>query len=138
MSEIRGLRRISREAALSYLYQVELNKTSVTLDAVKFAQHFSFEKEAQDFFHKIIAGVAAEQQKIDALLAESAENWKLSRMESIDLCILRLGTWELMACPETDFQVILDEAIELAKTFGSENSPAFVNGILDKLSKKIR
>ncbi|MDB5038243.1 MAG: NusB antitermination factor [Bacteriovoracaceae bacterium] len=138
MSEQRGKRRKAREAALSYLYQSDLDVGSVTKDPAKFLQHFSIDDESQDFFSKITEGVQEKKAEIDLHLEESAENWKLYRMEAIDRCILRLSTWELMSCPETDFQVVIDEAIELAKDFGSENSPSFVNGILDKLAQKFR
>jgi N utilization substance protein B len=135
MSDLRGTRRKAREAALSFLYQRDLNESSVTLDPVKFVSHFGLEEDSREFFMRIVRGIPEVISKIDIAISNTAENWKLSRMESIDRCILRIGVWELMECPETDYQVIIDEAIELAKEFGSENSPAFVNGLLDKLSE---
>jgi N utilization substance protein B len=138
MSEIRGIRRKAREAALAYLYQVELNAEPVTRNLQKFCQHFEVSEESKEFFSRVVEGVRDSEKEIDTAIEEVAEHWKLYRMESVDRAILRMGTFELMFCPETDYQVVIDEGIELSKTFGSENSPAFVNGILDKLSEKIR
>lgn len=138
MSETRGNRRKARESALAYLYQTDLNLSPLTELSTKFAQHFSVEPQGREFFDQIVEGVREKKAQIDALIEESAENWKLYRMESIDRSLLRLSVWELLSCPETDFQVIIDESVELAKLFGSENSPGFVNGILDKLAQKLR
>jgi N utilization substance protein B len=69
-------------------------------------------------------------------LSEAAENWRLSRMPVVDRNVLRLGAYELLYTPETAANVALDEAIELARRYGSANSPAFVNGILDRLRQE--
>lgn len=138
MSELKSFRRRSREAALAYLFQMDAEVSAVTSDLQKFISHFQVTEESQEYFRKLAVGVTQSQQEIDRKIEEVAENWKLYRMESVDRCLLRLALWELMECPETDYQVILDEAVEMAKEFGSENSAAFVNGILDKLAKLIR
>lgn len=77
-------------------------------------------------------------EAIDLEIETAAENWKLSRMSKIDLSILRLAVFELFHCPETSHQIIIDEAVELAKEYGNTDSSAFVNGILDRVAKKAR
>jgi N utilization substance protein B len=77
--------------------------------------------------------VVAHAQDIDRRLAEAAENWRLPRMAAIDRNVLRLGTQELFHMPDTPANVALDEAIELARRYGSADSPRFVNGVLDRL-----
>ncbi|HEV3202734.1 MAG TPA: transcription antitermination factor NusB, partial [Gemmataceae bacterium] len=81
----------------------------------------------------LYSGVVDHLSAIDERLAKAAENWRLSRMAGVDRNLLRLGAFELMFCPDTPPSVALDEAIELARRFGSMDSPGFVNGILDRL-----
>jgi N utilization substance protein B len=77
--------------------------------------------------------VLANQADIDRRLTEAAENWRLTRMAVVDRNVLRLGAYELLHMPETPPNVALDEAIELGRRYGSADSPAFVNGVLDRL-----
>jgi N utilization substance protein B len=133
-----GQRRQSREAAMKYLYQVDCHVESLTENTAKFIQHFRVEDSAQDFFLQLAEGVLSNQEEIDPLLEEAAEHWKLYRMGKVDRALLRMACYELLKCPETDYQVVIDEAVELAKMYGSTDSASFVNGILDRLSKKIR
>ncbi len=77
------------------------------------------------------------REELDALLADCAQNWRISRMASVDRNVLRLGAYEL-AHTDTPVEVILDEAVELARRFGAESSPAFVNGVLDAIARRTR
>lgn len=133
-----GYRHKTRELALQYLYQRDLKLESLTQDPREFSRYYQIPENLRSYFFEIVEGVEAEKQWIDSLIESVAENWKLYRMAKVDLAILRMATWELRFRPELDFQIIIDEAIELAKTFGSSDSAAFVNGILDKMSKIIR
>ena len=81
----------------------------------------------------LFEGVAEHRAEIDRLIGEQAENWRLERMPAVDRNVLRLAVYELLWQPDVPKLVVLDEAIELAKTFGSENSSRFVNGLLDGL-----
>ena len=81
----------------------------------------------------LVVGVLAERRELDRLIADAAENWRLGRMAIVDRNILRLGAWELAYNPDIPEKVAIDEAIELAKRFGSKESGAFVNGILDRV-----
>ncbi|MBN8554545.1 MAG: transcription antitermination factor NusB [Deltaproteobacteria bacterium] len=133
-----GNRRHARESALSYLYQLDLEVPTLTNTPEKFAQHFKVMDAFRGYFFQIVRGVAAKHDEIDKEIIEAAEHWKLYRIGKIDKAILRMAIYELMDCPETSHNIIIDEAVELAKIFGVQESSAFVNGILDKIAKKYR
>jgi N utilization substance protein B len=94
--------------------------------------------EIRHFAETLVCGVAEHLERIDNELGSYSSNWALDRMARVDLAILRLASFELLFCPDVPHNVVLNEAIELAKRFGSEDSPAFVNGVLDHLSRKNR
>lgn len=99
--------------------------------------HFEVPPGARAFAWELVSQVCEHGKSIDEMIASRAKNWRLSRMAAVDRNILRLATYEL-AHTETPAAVILDEAVELARRFGSDASPAFVNGILDALAKRLR
>lgn len=133
-----GNRRQAREAALGYLYQQDAHVTPLTDNPLKYMTHFKVAEPFQEYFLKIVEGVAAHQTQIDEDIQSAAEHWKLYRMLRIDRSILRLACWELIFTPETPLKVVIDEGVELAKIYGSQDSSSFVNGILDKVSQKYR
>lgn len=90
--------------------------------------------EGRSYADAIVAGVAENLGAIDAKVTAASQNWRLERMSRVDRNLLRLGTWELMFRPDVPRAVILDEAVELAKAFGTEESSAFVNGVLDRIA----
>ncbi len=123
----------AREVALQLLYQRDQNP-QVRRDAVEsFARERLRDAAIIPFCLALYDGVASHAADIDRRLSESAENWKLQRMAAVDRNVLRLGAYELLYTPETPPGVVMDEAIELARRYGSADSPAFVNGVLDKL-----
>ncbi len=91
--------------------------------------------EVEIFARELVDGVAAHRERIDALIAASAEHWRLPRLSRVDLSLLRLATFELLARADIPASVTIDEAIEIARRFGSEDSPAFVNGVLDHIAQ---
>jgi N utilization substance protein B len=93
--------------------------------------------EGRDYADAAVRGVAADLDRVDEAIRKASTNWRLERMARVDRNVLRLGTWELMKSPEVPRSVILDEAIELAKRFGSEESGAFVNGVLDRVATDV-
>jgi N utilization substance protein B len=129
-----GIRRNARELALQALYQMEVtgDRSPRALDL--FLSHFEGGSEAKDFARQLISGVMTNREQIDAIIAKSAENWKLQRMAKVDLLILRIATYELLFCPDIPMNVSLDEAIEIGKRFGSADSPTFINGVLDQVA----
>jgi N utilization substance protein B len=87
---------------------------------------------------RLARGAQARAEELDAQIAEAATNWRLDRIAPVDRTILRLGAYELARETDTPAAVVLDEAVELAKRFGEEGSPAFVNGVLDAIRKRVR
>ena len=140
----RAPRQRSRQAALQTLSARDFadpqqigGETSIEELFERVAQNFDLPTGARDFALKLAAGTASELSKIDDLLAANAINWKISRMAAVDRNVLRLGIYELTRT-DTPVSVILDEAIQLARRFGGESSPGFVNGVLDAVAKQVR
>ncbi|TVQ78502.1 MAG: transcription antitermination factor NusB [Bradymonadales bacterium] len=134
-----GTRRQSREAALSFLYQRDSVDQSQTNEADRFFSHFfSDYSEAYAYYKWLTQTLEIHGAEVDALISRSTENWKISRMAKTDRAVLRVATCELLKASITPSAVILDEAVELAKKFGGEDSGSFVNGVLDKISKLAR
>lgn len=128
----------SREEALQILYQWDLNQDLTVETAIEFFQkHFSHEKENQDFSKRLIEGVAKHLTELDQAVEESSQNWRASRMAAVDRNILRMGAFELLHCDDIPATVTINEMVELAKQFGSQESPAFINGILDNMKTKL-
>jgi transcription antitermination protein NusB len=123
----------AREVALQLLYQRDLN-ASVKRSAIeRFVSERLRDPELWPFCLGLYDGVVARAADIDARLTAVAENWRLPRMAAVDRNVLRLGAYELLHVPEMPSGVAINEAIELARRFGSEGSPAFVNGVLDRV-----
>jgi transcription antitermination protein NusB len=128
-----GTRREARELALQALYQLDLSGE----DAGLFWGHEAADEDVKAFAGELVSGVRAAHERIDALIAASAEHWRLPRLSRVDLNLLRLGTYELLSCPDIPSAVTINEAIEIARRFGSEDSAAFVNGVLDAIATAI-
>ncbi len=124
----------AREIALQALYQRDQNKSMSQEDALAFLVRRLTEPELVELGKALYLGTVEHLKVIDELLARVADNWSVDRMAIVDRNVLRLGIYELYHGPEVPFKVVLDEAIELAKRYGSEESPGFVNGILDKIA----
>jgi len=128
----------AREVALQLLFQLDQNKKPMSEAAVKAfaADRIPRDPKSVAFCLELFAGVSKHREAIDATLAVTADNWRLTRMLPSDRNVLRLCTYELLHAPTLEpVPVLLNEAIELARRFGTADSPAFVNGILDKVSK---
>jgi transcription antitermination protein NusB len=128
------LRHKGRELALQLLYQWELRGIAPEQVEEAFWPGAKAAAQTREFAHTLFTGAVASSQQIDALIETHATNWRLDRMSAIDRNILRLATFELRFATAPS-NVVLDEAVELAKTFSDETSPAFVNGILDAIEK---
>lgn len=129
-------RRKSREFALQVLYQLDITKQDVIKTLAQFQNHFSGDEERDDFMERLVLGVLEHCQEIDRLIKKYSKNWRLDRMNIIDRAILRMATFELLFCEEIPPKVTLNEAIELGKRFGSEDSGSFINGILDRIQNE--
>lgn len=118
----------AREKALQVLFQLE--NTELTIN-----EAMGHVLEGNDaFFEKLVRGTAEKMEEIDAILIEKLENWSLNRLPKIERTILRLAVYELMFMQDIPSKVVLNEAIELCKTFGDEKSSKFVNGVLSKFT----
>jgi len=93
--------------------------------------------EGRDYADRAVRGVADGLEKVDEVIRKASTNWRLERMARVDRNVLRLGAWELVHAPDVPRAVILDEAVELAKRFGGEDSGAFVNGVLDRIATDV-
>ena len=128
-----GKRRRAREFALQVLYQLDIRKERAEEVLHQFWKENDAEKEVQNFTNILVKGVEEKRSEIDKLLTEYALNWDLSRMSVVDRSILRLGTFEILFLEEIPFAVSINEAIELAKSFGTDDSFKFINGILNRV-----
>jgi N utilization substance protein B len=129
-----GTRRKGRELALQALYQIEMTGDQSPGALERFLSHFEGSAKAREFARRLVSGVVSRREEIDRLIEQSAEHWKLARMAKVELTILRMATYELLFCPDIPLNVSLDEAIEISKRYGSEDSAAFINGILDQVA----
>ncbi len=125
-------RRRARERALALLYEAEAK--AVPPEAVLRELPVS----AEPYAAVLVEGVSRRQREIDALIADKARGWPLERMAVIDRAVLRLGVYELLEQRDVPFAVVLDEAVELAKQYSTEDSGRFVNGILAALAADLR
>lgn len=151
----KGLRRQGRELALKILYSLPDHEGG-SLDVVlaDFWRNFRSSDdlfvdadEAQTevpapavrlFAEQLVSGVAEQLERIDRLIEAHSSNWALDRMARVDLALLRLAAFELLCSPDVPANVVINEAIEIGKRFGTKETPAFINGILDQLARQVR
>lgn len=163
-SSLLSYRHRAREVALQALYALDLRRLRVLRDARRapesearcvpesdgaqsaelarevfegVAKHFEIPAAAESFARELVVEVDGRGAELDVILASHADNWRVDRMATVDRNILRIATYELQDTG-TPAAVILDEAVELARRYGSDASPSFVNGVLDSVARKIR
>ena len=127
----------AREVALQLLFQRDQNPSVARAAVERFATDRLKSTTLAAFCLTLYDGVLAHLDDIDRRLTAAAENWRLPRMAAVDRNVLRLGAYELLHAPETPAAVAFDEAIELARRYGSADSPSFVNGVLDRLRRDL-
>ena len=135
-----GLRREGREAAVQFLFSKDLHplEGQPSEDERRaFWEIHNAKKGARQFAEGLISGVTQHVAEIDERIASTAENFSIERLAGVDRNILRLAIYEFLKTPEVPRPVVINEAIEIAKKFASAESAAFVNGILDKISKEL-
>ncbi len=125
-------RRQARIETLNALFMMDVGGASVEDAMVRVAEEAN-DPAVLNFVQTMCRGVLEYQSQIDRLIEQKAVNWKLDRLSRVDRCLLRLGIYELLHCPETPPAVVINEAVELAKVYGDEKSGAFVNGLLDSV-----
>lgn len=138
-------RRDGRELALQALYSKDLLVQDATFTLKRIMESFGEGEEptlevhskAFAFASELVNGVVAHLAEIDARIADQSKNWSMNRMARVDLNILRLAVYELLFRPDIPKNVTMNEAIEVAKKFGAEDSASFVNGILDEIASSV-
>jgi len=119
------------------LYQIDVSG-AVGQDALTlYWQHLGVAAERDEFADRLVLGCCAERELIDAKIRKVSRHWRLERMSRVDRNIIRLAAYELMHVSDIPRRVTLNEAVELAKRFGNEESPAFVNGVLDRIADEV-
>ena len=136
MGDATGKRRKGRELALQLLYGIDLSKKDAD-EEIRIVEEQSCEDAAvKDFAVKLVKGTIESLKRIYEFISECSSNWRMDRMASIDRNVMRIAIYEFVR-DETPPAVVIDEAIEIAKKYGTEKSGSFVNGVLDCVRKKI-
>jgi N utilization substance protein B len=147
MSSPRHARSVARLAAVQALYQMEVSNVGVEAVIREFSEH-RFDRDVEGmtlagadeaFFAELVRGVVVGQRAVDAAIVRRlAENWRLDRLDATVRAILRAGVWELEHRPDIPTEVVIDEYVELAKSFFDGPEPGFVNGALDGVAQDVR
>ena len=132
-----GQRRRSRECALQMLFQIDLTGGSAPDVFREFWAGQETGATIRAFAEDLVLGVVGRRRGLDAVLSGSAENWRIDRMAVVDRNVLRMALYEMLCRADTPPAVAIDEAIEVAKKFGGDESSAFVNGVLDAVRRRI-
>lgn len=129
-------RRLARETALQVLFQLDFTgeeKDSLEQVIQHWAEEFAVPEKSIQFTRELIEGTLRNKEEIDKTISSTAHEWALDRMNTVDRNLMRLAIYEMLYDSETPQRVTINEAIEIAKKYGSEDSAKFINGILDKL-----
>ncbi|MBU7593456.1 transcription antitermination factor NusB [Metabacillus halosaccharovorans] len=126
-------RRTAREKALQALFQVNVSQT----DPNEAIEHALEEERSDAFLNQLVFGTIEHQKELDELIAPHLVNWTIERLANIDKTILRMAAYELKFAKDVPANVVIDEAVELAKAFGDDHSSKFVNGVLSKIKQKL-
>jgi N utilization substance protein B len=128
----------ARERAVQALYQLDVSASDLDEALARFWRSFEpVEREVREMAEALVRGVAAHRREIDEAIEGASANWRLDRMARVDRNVLRLAVHELLHRTDVPVKVVIDEAIELGKKYGSESSGAFVNGVLDGIASRL-
>jgi N utilization substance protein B len=128
-----GIRRKARELALQALYCMDMTGDTSEEMLQRFCDHYNPPVKARPFFLELIRGVNGSRALIDRLIERFSRNWRLSRMSCVDRNIMRIAAYEMLFCGDIPAKVSINEAIDIGKKYGTEESGAFINGILDSV-----
>jgi N utilization substance protein B len=132
-----GLRHTGRELALKALYQIDIRGEVSNQDLALFFESFASDERTDSFTLRLVDGAWRERELIDGILAQALEHWSIARLSRVDHTILRMAVYELLRIDDIPARVTINEAIELAKTYGDQNSGRFVNGVLDQAAARL-
>ncbi|MFT4042493.1 MAG: transcription antitermination factor NusB [Gordonia sp. (in: high G+C Gram-positive bacteria)] len=133
-----GTRHKARRRAVDLLFEAEakqVNPAQLVAERREIVRHDESVGEIHAYTARVIEGLATDQAQIDAVISSHLREWTLPRLPAVDRAILRLATWELFNATDVDEIVIVDEAVELAKELSTDESPAFVNGVLARIAE---
>ncbi len=139
-----GVRRKAREAALQFLFQEDFNPETGQQEEqleerfAAFCSLYQINRQARSYALELLKGTVGQRVRIDELIGTAASNWRLPRLAATDRNILRLAVFEMIAENDIPDQVAINEAVEIAKRFGSDDSPGFINGVLDAVKASLR
>ena len=128
-----GIRRRARELAMQALFYMDSRNKSSRESVERFCHNFSPSSKTKPFFLKLVDGVLKAQPEIDTLIEQYSKNWKIHRMSLVDRNVMRIAIYELIYCVDIPAKVSINEAVDIGKKFGTEESGAFINGILDSI-----
>ncbi len=128
-----SMRRKAREAVLQALYLSDIAGEPVNSAYEQVKEHFAVDRRARDFAAELVRGLASHLKEVDATISAQAKNWRLERMGGVDRNILRLAVYEMEHRPDIPATVVINEALEIARRFTTDDAVSFINGILDSL-----
>lgn len=131
-------RRKGRELALQALYQLEINGDASERALHGFWESFESTVEGKELALRLIHGVLERKSEIDDLIRQACEHWRVERLSRVDINVIRIAVYELTTSPVLPVEIAINEAIEIARRFGTEESAAFVNGVLDQIANRLQ
>ena len=134
---MKSARRRSREFALQGLYAWQMTHSPAAEIAAQLAESRGFDKADRDYFHRLLGGAVSQAEELQRLIAPALDR-PAGEISPVELGILLLAAHELRSVPEVPYKVVINEAVELAKSFGGTDGHKYVNGVLDKLARSLR
>ena len=128
-----GSRRKSREFALQALFDMDMSQNNSEERIELFCRNFTPSNKVLPFFQGLILGIKKNKNEIDSLIEKFSSNWKISRISCVDRNVMRIAVYEMLYCEDIPSKVSINEAIEIGKKYGAEDSGSFINGILDSV-----
>ena len=128
-----GTRRQARELAMQALFYMDMQNNASLQMLENFCGNFPPSKKARPFFLKLVNGVLEVKGELDALIEKFSKNWKITRMACVDRNVMRIAVYEMLYCEDIPPKVTINEAVDVGKKFGTEESGAFINGIMDSI-----
>jgi N utilization substance protein B len=132
-----SVRRKGRELALQVLYQLDMSGDGPERALESFTESFEHSPKARAFGEALARGVLAQREQIDARIAAASEHWRLERLSRVDANVIRIAVYEMTTPPGLPIQIAINEAVEVARKFGTTESAAFVNGVLDEVAARL-
>ncbi|KPK29525.1 MAG: hypothetical protein AMK69_06335 [Nitrospira bacterium SG8_3] len=133
-----GSRRRARELAIKVLFHLEFTPGTPEDVFQLICENFGASKSIRSFSKELVLGVCAKREELDRLISGASEHWRLERMSRVDKTILRLGAFEILVMKDIPPKVSIDEAVELGKMYGTEDSGSFINGVLDNIYNNLK